>query len=91
MLQIKYLDKKRFMEQVAASRGSVYLHLDDGTVCDLKHSAEAAAMLRTMDAPRDGLSISLAEPADVRGFVNYMLEAGRPALRTRKTVNIANF
>ena len=27
MLRIQYLDKDRFMQQVAASRGSVLLHL----------------------------------------------------------------
>ena len=36
MLRIQYLDKDRFMRQVAASKGSVYLHLDNGETCDLK-------------------------------------------------------
>ena len=27
MLRIQYLDKDRFMRQVAASKGSVYLHM----------------------------------------------------------------
>ena len=30
MLRIQYLDKDRFMQQVAASRGSVLLHLANG-------------------------------------------------------------
>ena len=36
MLRIQYLDKDRFMHQVAASKGSVYLHLDNdkaGRLC----------------------------------------------------------
>ena len=36
MLRIQYLDKDRFMRQVAASKGSVYLHLDNdkaGRLC----------------------------------------------------------
>ena len=36
MLRIEYFDKNRFMKQVAASRGSVILHLDNGSTCDLK-------------------------------------------------------
>ena len=36
MLRIQYLDKDRFMQQVAASRGSVLLHLANGETCDLK-------------------------------------------------------
>ena len=33
MLRIEYFDKNRFMKQVAASRGSVILHLDNGSTC----------------------------------------------------------
>ena len=36
MLRIEYFDKNRFMKQVAASRGSVILHLDNG----LQHQRE---------------------------------------------------
>lgn len=39
MLRIQYLDKDRFMQQVAASRGSVLLHLANGETCDLKRTA----------------------------------------------------
>ena len=35
MLRIEYFDKNRFMKQVAASRGSVILHLDNGSTCAL--------------------------------------------------------
>ena len=58
MLRIQYLDKDRFMHQVAASKGSVYL-------------------FQMMNAPAKGFSISVADPADVTGFLHYMLEAGR--------------
>ena len=64
MLRIEYFDKNRFMKQVAASRGSIILHLDNGTTCDLKKDREASA-------------ISVSDPADVTGFLRYMLEAGR--------------
>lgn len=80
MLHIQVLDKERFMRQVALSRGSVYLHFRDGSVCDIKHDRSAANILQLMDsAPADGISISLDDPADVPGFLHYMLEAGRSA------------
>ena len=77
MLHIQYLDKKRFMDQVAASRGSIYLHLDDGKVCDLKEDSTASTLLQMMDAPKKGFAISLSDPSDVSGFLHYMMEAGR--------------
>ena len=40
MLRIEYFDKNRFMKQVAASRGSVILHLDN-------------CLLYTSPSPRD--------------------------------------
>ena len=77
MLRIQYLDKDRFMRQVAASKGSVYLHLDNGDTCDLKQDTTAAEMLQMMDAPKKGFDITVTDPADVTGFLRYMLEAGR--------------
>ena len=77
MLRIEYFDKNRFMKQVAASRGSIILHLDNGTTCDLKKDNEASAIFQTLDAPKKGFSISVSDPADVTGFLRYMLEAGR--------------
>ena len=35
MLRIEYFDKNRFMKQVAASRGSIILHLDNGTTPEI--------------------------------------------------------
>lgn len=77
MLRIQYLDKDRFMRQVAASKGSVYLHLDNGETCDLKQDSAATELFQMMNAPSKGFSISVADPADVTGFLHYMLEAGR--------------
>mgnify|MGYP001024687178 CR=1 FL=1 len=79
MLRIQYLDKDRFMRQVAASKGSVYLHLDNGETCDLKKDSAATELFQMMKAPAKGFSISVADPADVTGFLHYMLEAGRKA------------
>ena len=85
MLRIQYLDKDRFMHQVAASKGSVYLHLDNdkaGRLCtktlkELKKDSAATELFQMMNAPAKGFSISVADPADVTGFLHYMLEAGR--------------
>ena len=77
MLRIQYLDKDRFMRQVAASKGSVYLHLDYGETCDLKKDSATTELFQMMNAPAKGFSISVADPADVTGFLRYMLEAGR--------------
>ena len=48
MLRIQYLDKDRFMRQVAASKGSVYLHLDNGETCDLKQDSAATELFQMM-------------------------------------------
>ena len=78
MLRIQYLDKDRFMQQVAASRGSVLLHLANGETCDLKKDTTARSMLQMMDtAPQKGFDLTVTDPADVTGFLRYMLEAGR--------------
>lgn len=77
MLYIQVLDKSRFMDQVDASQGGVFLHLEDGTICDLKRDPVAKALLQQMEAPAQGLAISLENSADVNGFFRYMLEAGR--------------
>ena len=68
MLRIQYLDKDRFMRQVAASKGSVYLHLDNGETCDLKKDSATTELFQMMNAPAKGFSISVADPADVTGW-----------------------
>ena len=78
MLRIEYFDKERFMRQLSASHGSVLLHLDNGKICDLKKDATACSMLQMMDtAPKKGFDLTVTDPADVTGFLRYMLEAGR--------------
>ena len=77
MLRIEYFDKERFMRQLSASHGSVLLHLDNGKTCDLKQDSAATKLFQMMKAPAKGFSISVADPADVTGFLRYMLEAGR--------------
>ena len=72
MLRIQYLDKDRFMQQVAASRGSVLLHLANGETCDLKKDNAATELFQMMDAPSKGFDISVTDPADVTGFLHYM-------------------
>ena len=78
MLRIQYLDKDRFMQQVAASHGSVLLHLDNGETCDLKKDNAATELFQMMDAPSKGFDISVTDPADVTGFlrVNPLLAGG---------------
>ena len=44
---------------------------------DSKKDNEASAIFQTMDAPKKGFNISVSDPADVTGFLRYMLEAGR--------------
>ena len=75
MLRIEYFDKERFMHQLSASHGSVLLHLDNGKTCDLKKDTTARSMLDT--APKKGFDLTVTDPADVTGFLRYMLEAGR--------------
>lgn len=78
MLRIEYFDKERFMRQLSASHGSVLLHLDNGKTCDLKKDTTAHSMLQMMDtAPKKGFDLTVTDPADVTGFLRYMLEAGR--------------
>ena len=78
MLRIEYFDKERFMRQLSASHGSVLLHLDNGKTCDLKQDATARSMLQMMDtAPKKGFDLTVTAPADVTGFLRYMLAAGR--------------
>lgn len=78
MLRIEYFDKERFMRQLSASHGSVLLHLDNGKTCDLKKDTTARSMLQMMDtALKKGFDLTVTDPADVTGFLRYMLEAGR--------------
>ena len=80
MLRIEYFDKERFMRQLSASHGSVLLHLDNGQVLESTGGLDKlAAELTAYEnfAPKKGFNISVSDPADVTGFLRYMLEAGR--------------
>lgn len=79
MLRIQYLDKDRFMQQVAASRGSVLLHLANGETCDLKKDNAATELFQMMDAPSKGFDISVTDPADVTGFLHCLRPAAEIA------------
>ena len=49
----------------------------NGKTCDLKKDNAATELFQMMDAPSKGFDISVTDPADVTGFLHYMLEAGR--------------
>ena len=50
----------------------------NGKTCDLKKDTIACSMLQMMDtAPKKGFDLTVTDPADVTGFLRYMLEAGR--------------
>ena len=55
-------------------RHKVMPEAEDETVMD----ATARSMLQMMDtAPKKGFDLTVTDPADVTGFLRYMLEAGR--------------
>ena len=43
----------------------------------MKKDSATTELFQMMNAPAKGFSISVADPADVTGFLHYMLEAGR--------------
>ena len=69
------LEKLMYCEVVGRT---LLLHLDNGKTCDLKKDTTARSMLQMMDtAPKKGFDLTVTDPADVTGFLRYMLEAGR--------------
>jgi len=68
-------DAERFLRVVANCEGSVFLHLPDEKVCDLKRDRTACQMLRLLSPGREGLEFSLSNPADLPAFIRYMKEA----------------
>ena len=88
MLRIQYLDKDRFMQQVAASRGSVLLHLANGETCDLKKDNAATELFQMMDAPSKGFDISVTDPADVTASCTTCL---RPAAESAPPADPSTF
>ena len=76
MLTMLYLpDRSRFLGLVARSRGDVVLHLPDNSRLSLKEDPSARRLLQVMDPGREGLRITLTDPADTSEFMRYMLEA----------------
>ena len=68
-------DTEKFLEVASKSRGDIFLHLPDGSLCDLKHSHVAQQVLKAMEPGREGLKLSLSSGEDVPAFLRYMQEA----------------
>ena len=45
--------------------------------CPMNPNFASCSSAKMMDAPRKGFDITVTDPADVTGFLRYMLEAGR--------------
>lgn len=73
ILMIPNTDK--FLEKVNSCNGDVVLHLPDKSTCSLKNNHIATQMLRLMDVNKNGLTLSLTDPADVPLMLNYMVNA----------------
>ena len=65
----------KFLEKVNSCNGDVILHLPDESTCSLKDNHIATQMLRLMDVNKNGLTLSLTDPADVSIMLNYMVGA----------------
>ncbi len=76
MIKIMSTNKTKLMNQIAQCSGSVYLHFDDGTFCDIKNDVLGKNMLRLLDLPKDGITLSVSDPNDFVGFFRYMMEVG---------------
>lgn len=68
-------DADRFLEKVNSCNGDVVLHLPDDSTCSLKNDHVAAQMVRMMNISKDGLRLSLTDPADLPILFNYMVNA----------------
>ena len=76
MLKILMIpNTERFLEKVNSCNGDVVLHLPDESTCSLKDNHIATQMLRLMDVNKNGLTLSLTDPADVSIMLNYMVNA----------------
>lgn len=76
MLKILMIpNTERFLEKVNSCNGDVVLHLPDESTCSLKNNHIATQMLRLMDVNKNGLTLSLTDPADVSIMLNYMVNA----------------
>ena len=76
MLKILMIpNTESFLEKVNSCNGDVVLHLPDESTCSLKNNHIATQMLRLMDVNKNGLTLSLTDPADVSIMLNYMVNA----------------
>lgn len=66
--------KEKFMTHIKNSRGDVFLHLSDGSLCSLKTNTTAANLFRMMEIGKNGIVLSFSDPADISGFLQYMME-----------------
>lgn len=69
-------DPERFLHLAEKSRGSVMLHLPDGSQVDLRENHDARQLLRMLQPGRAGLRISLSDSEDAPDFLRYMMECG---------------
>ncbi len=74
MIKLLSTNKDKLMQQISKCRGSVFLHFEDGSCCDLKQDTLARNMLRLLELPRSGICLTVADPNDFAGFFRYMLE-----------------
>ncbi len=77
MITILNTDKEKLMEQISRCSGAVYLHMKDGTTCDLKNDTLASGMLKLLELPKTAIMLSLADPGDFPGFLKYMMEGNQ--------------
>lgn len=68
-------DTDRFLDKVNSCSGDVVLHLPDHSTCSLKNDHVATQMLRMMDVNKNGLTLSLTDPADYPIILNFMISA----------------
>ncbi len=79
MIQILNPNKEKLMKRIVACQGNVYLNLSDGTTCDLKHDPVALRLFQTLEIPKSGVFLSLSDPKDFPGFVQYLMEVSADA------------
>ncbi len=75
MITILNANKEKLIDHISKCSGCVFLHLTDGTFCDIKNDAIAARMFGTMDIPKKGIQLSLSDPNDYPKMIQYMLDS----------------
>ena len=89
-MTLYHINKERFLSQVCKSEGSVYLHLQDGEMIDLKRGGIAVTMFRSMDIPFGGIEISTEIPGDMMGFFRLLMESDDRVQASLLNVNLKN-